>query len=358
MNTISTDEKTLTRFLLGDMPEAERERIESSLIFDTDLHDRIAAVEFDLVDDYVRGRLSGVVLAQFESFYLSSALNRERVRLARELPAVQREHRAQAAAARLAAGEQVGPAARELTAADPGASARSGRQGFRLTFLSFIDSLRPAAPYAVAGLLAVAALTAGWILFGRNGGAPVGSGQIARVEQEATPPPAPTHAATPQPSAPPDSTPSPTPAPIRNQQLPTPTPPTVTPRRVGREGGDSPDARQPSVVALALVSGLARGEGSANTLVVPRDTDLVRLDVALPRTGYRSLRAEIETVEGRKVWSGQVRLPGGAQSGRRASVTVPARLLDEDDYLLILTGAAQGGEQDRVESFYFKALRK
>lgn len=346
MNRISTDEKTLTRFLLGDLPEAERERIEGALIFDSGLHERIAAVEFDLVDDYVRGRLAGEELARFESHYLASPPNRERVRLARELPDLQREHRAQAAAAR--------PEGATAPVADP-----PGRPGFWQTVRSFIAPLGPAAPYAFAALLAAAALGGGWLLFVRGGGANGGQGQVARVEPSRPPStPANNTPSAPTPSAPPDADPSPTPPTTREQPTPTPTQANSPPRRPGREGGTGPTGRQASVVALALVPGMARGEGDGNTLVVPPGADVVRLDVALPPQDYRGLRAEIQTVEGRRVWSGVVRRTGRSGGGQNASVSVPARLLDEDDYLLTVTGAVAGGEAGKVESFYFKALRR
>jgi hypothetical protein len=356
MNTISTDEKTLTRFLLGDMPEAERERIESTLIFDKELHDRIAAVEFDLVDDYVRGRLTGPQLARFESYYLASPLNRERVRLAREFPDLQREHRTHKATVGQtgahASQGQIAPSAR------PEDSASSGRTGFWLSVRLFIASLRPAAPYAFAGLLALVAIAGGWFLFGRNTGSPGGRGQIARVEPERPPSASATPAAEQPPAEPPGATPSPPPLIVRHQPTSSSTPTPLPPQRIERKGGTNPTAPRLSVVALALVAGLARSEGSANTLVVPLGTDIVRLDVTLPRQDYKSLRAEIQTVEGRRVWSGQVRRTTQAQGGRGASIIVPARLLAEDDYLLIITDGAAGGEEGRVESFYFKALRR
>jgi hypothetical protein len=46
---------------------------------------RLCAVENDLVDEYVRGRLRGGMLKQFESFYLATPRRHEKLRIARGL---------------------------------------------------------------------------------------------------------------------------------------------------------------------------------------------------------------------------------------------------------------------------------
>ena len=73
---------------------------------------------------------------------------------------------------------------------------------------------------------------------------------------------------------------------------------------------------------------------------------------------FDALKAELQTVEGRRVWAGRVRLAGRARDGRTASVNIPTRLLEEDDYLLTVTGAAAGEAEGRVESFHYTALRR
>jgi hypothetical protein len=83
MTGLHLDDDQLVRYLLGLLPEDDAERIDELSIADEDVVWRLRAVEDDLVDDYVRGALSGEVLEHFESFYLSSPLRREKVRVAR-----------------------------------------------------------------------------------------------------------------------------------------------------------------------------------------------------------------------------------------------------------------------------------
>jgi hypothetical protein len=91
------DDQFLTRYLLGALPAEEAERLDQLSIVDEELAARLGAVEYDLVDSYVRGETRGEDLARFESFYLSSAKRREKVQFARAL--LEREGGAAAAAA-------------------------------------------------------------------------------------------------------------------------------------------------------------------------------------------------------------------------------------------------------------------
>jgi hypothetical protein len=76
------DDELLRKYLLGVLPEAERERLHELSVTDDELSGRLDAVENDLVDGYVRGELSQEDREQFKGFYLSSPKRREKVRLA------------------------------------------------------------------------------------------------------------------------------------------------------------------------------------------------------------------------------------------------------------------------------------
>lgn len=79
------DDQLLTRYLLGALPAEEADRLDELSIADDEVAARLSALEYDLVDAYVRGETTGEDLARFESFYLSSAKKRERVRCAQAL---------------------------------------------------------------------------------------------------------------------------------------------------------------------------------------------------------------------------------------------------------------------------------
>jgi len=76
------DDLTLTRYLLGRLPEEEAERIDEETLTEESLSWRLRVVEEDLIDAYVRGTLDGETKALFEASYLTSAHRRWKVELA------------------------------------------------------------------------------------------------------------------------------------------------------------------------------------------------------------------------------------------------------------------------------------
>ena len=81
----SISDRQLAEYLLGMLQPGESERLDELSITDDAIAARLQAVENDLIDDYIRGNLSGVVRDRFESFYLASPKRRERVRFAEAL---------------------------------------------------------------------------------------------------------------------------------------------------------------------------------------------------------------------------------------------------------------------------------
>jgi hypothetical protein len=84
-DTVSDDtldaESRLTHYLLGQMDEEERSRLEEQYLVHPELHERLQAVERDLIDRYVRDELDDV--GAFERGYLTSDARRQRVAFAR-----------------------------------------------------------------------------------------------------------------------------------------------------------------------------------------------------------------------------------------------------------------------------------
>lgn len=85
------DDRQLTRYLLGLLPDREAERLDEASVADDDFAARLRIAETDLVDSYVVGALEGDTLKRFESHYLSSPLRRRNVKFATGfLAAIQR----------------------------------------------------------------------------------------------------------------------------------------------------------------------------------------------------------------------------------------------------------------------------
>ncbi len=79
-----TDEQ-LVRYLLGQLPDEDAQRVEELSIVDDEVAQRIGVVENDLVDAYVSGKLVEPNRTQFERVYLATPRRREKVRFAESL---------------------------------------------------------------------------------------------------------------------------------------------------------------------------------------------------------------------------------------------------------------------------------
>jgi hypothetical protein len=85
------NDQMLVQYLLGLLRPEDAERLDEASLVDDEIAARLRIAEHDLVDAYVRGRLTGETLARFESHYLLSPRRRENVAFARRfVPAVDR----------------------------------------------------------------------------------------------------------------------------------------------------------------------------------------------------------------------------------------------------------------------------
>lgn len=75
-------DEILTRYLLGDLPADQAEKLDELSVTDDELAWRLSGVENDLVDGFVRGELQGDELKMFRSFYLASPRRRQKVEFA------------------------------------------------------------------------------------------------------------------------------------------------------------------------------------------------------------------------------------------------------------------------------------
>jgi hypothetical protein len=78
-------DELITRYLLGDVSEKERDEIEDLYSDDDDFFERISIIEDELLDSYVAGEMTGRERELFESFFLISETRRQRLQNARVL---------------------------------------------------------------------------------------------------------------------------------------------------------------------------------------------------------------------------------------------------------------------------------
>ncbi len=85
--TIPADDNLLARYLLGELTEPAKARIEKQVLGDDTTFDRLLSAEDDLIDAYVRDELSAGERQRFEARFLVSTERRARVEFARTLKA-------------------------------------------------------------------------------------------------------------------------------------------------------------------------------------------------------------------------------------------------------------------------------
>src|SRR5262245_61566932 len=85
MQRATEQEKRMTRYLLGDLPEPEQVAVEQEYFADPEKLEEVWAAENDLVDRYARGRLSRGERKLFERNYLQSPKLGDGLAVARKL---------------------------------------------------------------------------------------------------------------------------------------------------------------------------------------------------------------------------------------------------------------------------------
>ncbi len=303
------DDQLLVRYLLGSLPEKEAERLDELSIADDEFAVRLHAVENDLVDEYVRGELSGETLDRFRSFYLSSTLRREKVRFAETLLAFERDRAAVAQAA---------PATRPPLQS-------SGRRFFSLPHLF--------PQWALGGAALILLLAAG-TLFVDNlrlrrqvNQADAGRAAIGEREQQ-----------------------------LQTQLAELRSANAASLKELEEIRQSQMSLDQLRTASLSL-SPPARGPARIPTFPVPAGTNLAVLLLSLESDDYPAYRAELkDPVTGRTVWrSGDLKAePAGA--ARAISIGFRAGLLKSQDYIVELTGMRAGGIPELISTYPFRAV--
>lgn len=79
MKALRIKDTMLIQYLLGELPEAEQDKLEEALFEDRELFAQLEAVEDELIESYVRGELKQNDRQRFERAYLSSPTRRQKI---------------------------------------------------------------------------------------------------------------------------------------------------------------------------------------------------------------------------------------------------------------------------------------
>lgn len=85
MSEASNDEVRVRRFLLEDLDEEERERIEELFLTDSDTRDSVLLAEDELIEEFLEGSLPEVDSEKFREVFAATPQLRRKVRIARSL---------------------------------------------------------------------------------------------------------------------------------------------------------------------------------------------------------------------------------------------------------------------------------
>ena len=301
---------------MGDLSEEELAAVEDRAFSDEDYLQEILAVENDLIDEYVRGELSGASQRQFESRFITSAERRNKIEFARALVQVT-PRKAQAPAI---------PSLREV-------------------FNEFLARLNPFVKLSMAAAAVVIVAGFLWLLLestrlrseinALRSEQQARSNQIkelesrsqelaARVESESQKP---------ESGVTPESTPQ-----IERVDKPT---------------------TGATVAALLLVPGLPRSSATRPKLVLEPNASLARLQVGIePGDEYKSYRVEVRTRAGQEVWTQNGLRAFRTRQGRSVVVNIPARLLETGEFEVALKGLGSTGTSETLGYYYFDVLKR
>ncbi len=296
----------MIRYLLGDLPESEGTALAERCFNDNETFDRMWENETRLVDDYICGRLGSHDRVLFEEHYLASPVHRRRVATARNL----------------LADAEVYAGAGSAAEAHPSVLQR----------LTKWLSLSPAWQFAMTAAILLLIAGAGWLLTEQsrlrvelanmqteNAAQQNRERELARLIEAGRS--------------------------ERNQLA-------ADLDRLRKEQTDPSSRPSLKVFSFALSPIGVRGS-TGETLVIPPGADQVQLQLTLPTGDWQKLQAVIETADDKPVWRQLQLKPRGGQ----VIVTVSAKKLPFDDYILTLSGLTRAGEPEVINRYSFRIIR-
>jgi hypothetical protein len=310
------NEESLVRYLLGQLGEEEQSRVEEKYFADKEWFEQLEVVESDLIDSYVCQRLSGKDLQAFENCFLQSPERRQRVAFAQALQQFVEKQPQSKANQKIANGGQ---------------SFWSFAGLRRLTWL----------PASVAFLLLLGCF---WLAFdnarlrNRLQQAQTGADQFETNEQELE-------------------------EKLRQQRQEA--------EQLAQELKNQRDNRltqDPSesglqtaiaqIIPFTLNANAVRSSGGIQKLEMPADTRFVRLTMIFAYEQKKEIEANLKRVGGQEILQ-RARLKTRA-NGAKAQViwALPAKSLDEADYIITINGTDESGAVIDVERYAFRIIKK
>lgn len=319
----TAEEQLMMAYLLGDLPEQEKARVEERIFADDEFYEQIAALKAELADGYARGELTARERERFENRFLNSAQGRERLAFARTMAR--------------AFGES---GAAEISAP---ITASIEESSWRRSILTFFSARNPALQFSMAAAISLLLLGGLW-LFWQNRSL---QSQIeqARAEEDRW----------------------------RRQAAGRQTRSDELAAQLERERAEreklqneldqartepAPSSKL-AFVSFLLSPGLIRDRDEPEKLVIPRAARQIRLQLdTAGDDDYRSFRAELRTARGNLVWSQDQLSTQSTDTGAAVPLILPAGVLSAGEYELALRGVDSSGQSKDIGYYYFIILKK
>lgn len=348
----------MKHYLLGDLAEDVRQKLEEQLLTDDEFYQNLIAleeeVEDELIDEYVTGTLPVSEREKFQQVFLAKQRRVEKLQLAQTLNSYANSP---AGAAEVAAGT-----------AGPVSPPDAGRKPWWRALPPFLHTPHPVAWLSLAAMLLLMTLCAAW-MFVRSRRLETELRQAQARQQPQQPSPQPTQTQDLQGEL--------ALARRQNDEL------TAALREAERQQAETArrlaeakveetrlrkaerprtEQSQPVIIAAVLSSIRMRGtEGEQpSDLYLPTNATSVRLTLQADATleGYRDFQAVVEKRGGGKI-STQNLPASKTQSGETTlHLTLPAKSLGEGDYLVTLSAMSDGGRRRRVGAYAFRIIKR
>jgi hypothetical protein len=311
----SEADQITTRYLLGELSEAEQMALEREYFSSGEAFDRVLAAENNLVDSYVRDRLAPDARQRFEQIYLAHPKRRERVRFAEALAAKVDQSEVRAAQASVA----------------------------ESTWGRLLASMRrPKLAWASSFALVLLAAVGVWYLMEtrrlRREFAQAESQRVAQVERERV-----------------------LQQQIANDHQRAEELAAETARQQNGSPGPTPLLKtSPTFASLILTVGGTRAAEAAPpaVLVIPAGVEQVRIQLTVRESAYQNYRAVLQTASGQQVFAWQRLIRGTKKASANFVLNLPASKFIAGDYILTLKGVSENGEGEDISKSLFRVERK
>ena len=329
MRDEADNEKLLTMYLLGSLPEEQRLQVEVEFLSDDHRYERLLALENELFYDYAQNKLSPGEREQFEKRFLSSELNRKKAMIASALTRKMSES-----------------ASVELTGKS--IADREPQRFWQSLKSYFVD--QSAAMKVSLAASAIVTLALIWLIIGivmlRNEFDQIRAQQTVQEDR------------------------------LRQQARQERARADELDLRLKREMDENEMLQQdfskmqaqsamhgqrvPSVISFVLAPSIARDEASGmKKFYLSPGAILLILKLKLKGGAeYKSYHATLWTVEGAERWSQDMLQAKQTGSGRSIDLWLPARTLAPGDYELRLKGYASDGTLEETGDYYYLSIRR